>query len=31
MKTETSNFNFAICIIAEEKGDLEVWKLYQVL
>jgi hypothetical protein len=31
MQTPASNLQFAICIAAEEDGDLEVWKLYQVL
>jgi hypothetical protein len=26
-----SNVQFAICIAAEEDGDLEVWKIYRVL
>ncbi len=26
-----SNLKFAICIVAEEDGDLDIWKLYQVL
>jgi hypothetical protein len=25
------NVQFAICIAAEESGDLEVWKIYRVL
>ncbi len=28
MKQETK---FAICVVAEDNGDLEIWKLYEVL
>jgi hypothetical protein len=31
MQTPTANLQFAICITAEEGGDLEVWEIYQVL
>ncbi len=31
MKQETSSLNFAICVVAEENGNLEIWKLYEVL
>ena len=31
MYTAESNVQFAICIAAEEDGDLEVWKMYRVL
>ncbi|MCB1194130.1 MAG: hypothetical protein H7A23_01415 [Leptospiraceae bacterium] len=31
MNTVEENYNFVICIIAEEDGDLDIWKLYQVL
>jgi hypothetical protein len=31
MYTAGSNTQFAICIVSEEDGDLEVWKIYQVL
>jgi hypothetical protein len=31
MHTADSNVQFAICIAAEEDGDLEVWKIYRVL
>jgi hypothetical protein len=31
MYTTEPNSQFAICIIAEEMGDLEVWKIYQTL
>ena len=31
MQTPASNIEFAICITAEEGGDLEIGKLYQVL
>lgn len=31
MQTPASTLQFAICIAAEEDGDLEVYKLYQVL
>jgi hypothetical protein len=27
----TPNIKFAICILAEEDEDLEVWKIYKVL
>ena len=31
MHTAESKVQFAICIAAEENGDLEVWKIYRVL
>lgn len=31
MQTAELNIQFAICIAGEESGDLEVWKVYQVL
>ncbi|GAB4380227.1 MAG: hypothetical protein Kow00121_36020 [Elainellaceae cyanobacterium] len=31
MRTAESNVQFAICIAAEEGGDLEVWKIYRIL
>lgn len=31
MHTAESNVQFAICIAAEEDGDLEVWKIYRAL
>lgn len=31
MHTAALNTQFAICIASEEDGDLEVWKVYQVL
>jgi len=31
MNETTSNFKLAICILAEEDEDLEVWKMYKVL
>ena len=31
METEKSNLKFAICILASSDGDLDIWKLYQVL
>ena len=31
MHTVDSNVQFAICIAAEEDGDVEVWKIYRVL
>ena len=31
MNTAELNVQFAICIASEEDGDLEIWKIYQVL
>jgi hypothetical protein len=31
MHTAESSVQFAICIAAEEDGDLEIWKIYRVL
>jgi hypothetical protein len=31
MYTVDSSIKFAICIAAEEDGDLETWKIYRVL
>jgi len=31
MNETISNFKLAICILAEEDEDLEVWKMYKVL
>jgi hypothetical protein len=31
MYTVDSNVQFAVCIAAEEVGDLEVWKIYRIL
>jgi hypothetical protein len=31
MQTTEDKVQFAICIFAEAEGDLEIWKVYQVL